>query len=112
MPASSSVATETPRAKGGARVYRDSIHRLLAQAVHEQRTTGRDCDVLLSRDRIAHGTGRYLSSDAALPEHFARACSAKKYPSRPPSNTRSEAVESTPLSVTSLILNCQFSSPL
>src|SRR5262249_39003048 len=41
-----------------------------------------------------------------------RASSAKKYPSRPPANTRSDAVASTPLSVTSLILNCHFSSPV
>src|SRR5436190_787473 len=40
-----------------------------------------------------------------------RASSAKKYPSRPPANTRSDAVDSTPLSVTSSILNSHLRCP-
>src|SRR6266852_4943925 len=41
-----------------------------------------------------------------------RASTAKKYPSRPPLNSRSEAVVRMPASVTSAILNSHFVSPV
>src|SRR5258708_18999904 len=41
-----------------------------------------------------------------------RASNAKKYPSRPPLNSRSEAVVRMPPSVTSFILNSHFLSPV
>src|SRR6266853_5390249 len=41
-----------------------------------------------------------------------RASNAKKYPSRPPLNNRSEAVVRMPASVTSAILNSHFVSPV